>query len=237
MGAHKRTADEHLPNGSVIYWSRREDPYVPVLCGSCKRERMIKFENTTRETFDGICRQCTNGEKWQDESLPNGSVIYWSRREEQNVPVRCGKCGEEHMAHAGNIRKDTFTGQCRSCLHTGPSSTTWRGGRVDKHGYIYVKVYPDNPFYDSMANNMGYIAEHRLVMAQHLGRPLKRTEVVHHRNGDKTDNRIENLELYVSMSEHWKAIQTNAPHPGYVSAKKLIKAVEMVKRILEKEDI
>lgn len=84
-----------------------------------------------------------------------------------------------------------------------------------KRGYVLVKVYPDHPLFDAMANNMGYIPEHRLVMAEHLGRPLKRTEVVHHKNGVKTDNRLENLELFTSFQEHGRALHERRPHAGF----------------------
>ena len=52
------------------------------------------------------------------------------------------------------------------------------------------------PFDHPMAVKKGYAAEHRLVMAEWLGRPLLVNENVHHRNGDTLDNRLANLELW-----------------------------------------
>jgi hypothetical protein len=75
---------------------------------------------------------------------------------------------------------------------TGPGNSNWRGGQVRLEGYVMVRA-PEHP----NALKSGYIMEHRMVMSEVLGRPLEPGEYVHHRNGDKADNRAENLELMV----------------------------------------
>ena len=71
----------------------------------------------------------------------------------------------------------------------------WKGGRtISSAGYVFVSMPVDHPL-AVMRNSTGYVAEHRLVMAQSLGRPLRKGESVHHINGDKQDNRLENLQL------------------------------------------
>ncbi len=63
-------------------------------------------------------------------------------------------------------------------------------GFAMEHGYVVI-WNPTHP----MARKTGYVAEHRLIMADHLGRNLKPYEHVHHINGNRQDNRLENLEL------------------------------------------
>ncbi len=79
----------------------------------------------------------------------------------------------------------------------GKESSTWRGGR-NYTGSGYIEIYkPNHPF-----NVRGYVREHRLVMEKKLGRHLTKEEVVHHINRIKTDNRIENLKLFISCGKH-----------------------------------
>jgi hypothetical protein len=73
-----------------------------------------------------------------------------------------------------------------------PAASYVPQGHTTKQGYRLAYA-PDHP----MAMRNGHVGEHRLVMANHLGRSLARNETPHHKNGKRSDNRIENLELWV----------------------------------------
>jgi hypothetical protein len=71
---------------------------------------------------------------------------------------------------------------------------------LDGHGYISVKLQSSDFFYP-MVNKGGRVCEHRLIMAKHLGRCLHCWEIIHHRDGNKTNNNLDNLEL-TTLADH-----------------------------------
>jgi hypothetical protein len=79
----------------------------------------------------------------------------------------------------------------------GSESPNWKGGRtINAQGYVYVHL-PENSPFAPMERIDGRIFEHRLVMAQHLGRPLLDSETVHHLDGNRKNNDISNLALHI----------------------------------------
>jgi hypothetical protein len=108
-----------------------------------------------------------------------------------NLPVK-----EEQVRR--QLHRHNIPLVARRGAQLGPKNPAWIGGRIiDKSGYALL-LQPDHPY----ANSGGYVREHRLVMEAHLGRYLEPGEVIHHVNGDKQDNRLENLELFSTNGQH-----------------------------------
>jgi len=86
------------------------------------------------------------------------------------------------------------------CRNKGKSFTghrCWKGGKhINSRGYVMIFIPKEK-----RKTSSKYKHEHRIIMERHLGRSLKKIEHVHHKNHDRSDNRIENLVL-VSPSEH-----------------------------------
>lgn len=109
----------------------------------------------------------------------------------------CGKEFETFKCYEKRKRKNRFCSKKCEAEFKNYHNTReqWKGGRISSTtGYIYIRI------------NGKEIGEHVLVMEKALGRRLKKGEVVHHINGIKTDNRIENLQL-MTNSEHVKLHQ------------------------------
>jgi hypothetical protein len=101
----------------------------------------------------------------------------------------CKVCGS--LFFNSHRTRKTCSVQCGITWRTGSGSPRFKGGSINSDGYRIMRRGKGRS-----------VGEHRLVMEQALGRRLLSTEVVHHRNGNRLDNRLENLELIQSQSAH-----------------------------------
>ena len=146
------------------------------ICSRCKRERKLHL--------NGMCQTC---------------YIAWRAIQRHLVspmiPCAC-ECGEmiHSIKRSGKPAKYKFGHGMK-----GRSHPQYKGGRITSGKYIKL-FRPHHKF----AIVSKYVYEHRYEMELQLGRYLKKGEVVHHKNKNTHDNRIENLELFESSSKHNK---------------------------------
>ena len=129
------------------------------------------------------------------------------KREVRHMWVICPICEKGHWVRLDKGKPRNV--RCQRCASIENIKKVWKQGkehpnwkgerRKTTQGYILIYVGRNNAIVPEYKTP--YIYEHRLVMAKYMGRPLKKWEMVHHINGKKDDNRIENLEL-VNGSEH-----------------------------------
>ena len=119
--------------------------------------------------------------------------IPWSKgkvfveKKKEIINCKCG-CGEKFNKYDSRNRVKYFIQGHNSVRSLNPN---WNGGIYINRGYITENI------------GKNYKRQHRRIVEEFIGRPLKPEEHIHHKNGDKMDNRIENLQI-VSNSEHGK---------------------------------
>lgn len=115
------------------------------------------------------------------------------KREEASSSITCAFCGRERRMKRSEAAFRKFCSKrCFWSFNKGENNPGWQGGTyIDGQGYRHIQLESGR-----------YQYEHRVVMEAALGRKLSSKEVVHHKNEDRLDNRIENLELFSSPGQH-----------------------------------
>ena len=157
-----------------------------------------------------------------DEETEYGTRIAWTkvvvRVDEKNpthnnryVPVTC-RCGITREMDVLVLKRAKYRGCCQVCASTycaprGPRHSDWKNGiwySEDGYRFLHMELLSSQDqalARPMLARSRPYIAEHRLVVARRLGRPLLRDEHVHHRDANKLNNDDSNLEV-VTPSHH-----------------------------------
>ncbi len=194
-------------------WTR----YIWAACGVCGKQRWVTFINGKPKNT--LCLSCSR-KAHINRVYPTGAAtsnwkggrtsLHPRPRGSKRALVTCEICGEERWSYVLNGKPRHP--MCLSCSHklTGVGTSHWGGGQWhDGKGYLMVKLNRDD-FFSPMMNKMGYVMEHRLVMAKHLGRCLQSWERIHHKDGIKDHNELSNLELTDNMNnigDHNKGYQ------------------------------
>lgn len=109
------------------------------------------------------------------------------------------ECGAIKTVRANNLK----SGAVKSCGCLlglkGKDHPMWRGGKSMRDGYVLITIYE--------GGRRTVVSEHRHIMEKHLGRKLIDSENVHHINGNREDNRIENLELWVTSQPSGQRVE------------------------------
>ena len=155
-----------------------------VICGKHFKNSAPTVKTCGNNKCKFEARSRSSKRKIKEGITPIASKEFWNdeRKKQKSNEVQ-KKYRNGQMTHMKQVWEET------SKRITGKSNPRYRHGH--KNGYEMCKV------------NGSWKPTHRVIIEQHLGRKLKKDEVVHHINHDKLDNRLENLKV-MTISEHIK---------------------------------
>jgi ribosomal protein S27E len=218
---------------------------IEVKCPDCGEFRTLK----KRVIYNWLCKNHDKVESDFETIVPCkscGNVRHGTKKSglhmNQEYDVKCSKCGRSRKVspisintwlteHHKTIEDYWKENMCRVCA----------GRNFDTHFYVHgyrvVVMNADDKFASMTQRRKNgqktlYCLEHRYVMAQTLGRPLEVWEVVHHKDGNKLNNKPENLEL-VTRQSHLTVGFTNEKEMYYINLiMKLRKEIDDLKSII-----
>lgn len=139
----------------------------------------------------------------------------------ERICIVCGK-----IIRAERFRRKESETMCKTCANraiamhrkkrepmTGERNPAWKGGMIVSWGYVYLRR-PEHP----MASKTGYVKRANLVWEEHTGIYPPKGMILHHKDGDKQNDCIENLEL-MAVSKHMSLHNRGERNPRYKAGK------------------
>lgn len=117
----------------------------------------------------------------------------------KKAPCGFGPCDRESYGKQGLCEAHYQQRQRYGYTELRPLKDFWSTRRLHESGYVLLRV--------GARGNTSWVYEHRAIMEKHLGRPMLDHETVHHLNGDRQDNRLENLELWSTKQPYGQRVE------------------------------